>query len=274
MDTNMQIAVSFLETHPLDAVRVLEQLDVHNAASFLKEAPLALNAEIFGLMDADLAARCMVLMDTDRLVSLVERLPLEIACTILRKLDSSVREAILAGLSDDVSVPLKRALIYPDGTAGSLMNPQVLTLPGDIQVEDALKRLKQQERGSLEGILVVDRNHILSGTLEVSDLLFADSQAIVSTLMRTDVPRLSAKADRLKILSDPGWLTFHTLPVVGDKGVLLGTLDYKAYRRLEQSRIRHAVKTPMNETIEAFGELFWLGLSGFVKGTVSSMSDG
>ena len=71
---------------------------------------------------------------------------------------------------------------------------------------------------------------------------------------------------------NPGWREFHTLPVVDEKGIFLGAIDYRTIRRLEQDIIKPAHHSPLNETAAAMGELFWVGLSGFVKGAASALS--
>ena len=272
MDTDLLLAMKYMEMHPLDAVRVLEPLNIHDAVSLLKEASPDLNIEIFKMMDATIAAECFAAMTPEMSVALAEKLPLEIVSAIFRKLDLLAREVVLTRLSDDVSASIKRTLGFREGTAGALMNPRVVPLPEDIRVEDALKRYKLYGRDAPNHIYLVDRQHVLTGRLSAYDLIFADAQTVVSALGHRDISRLSAKADRQMILSHPGWLTSHTLPVVDDNGLFLGEIDYQTYRRIERDRVKHTTKTPMDETIEAFGELFWLGLSGLIKGTVSSMN--
>ena len=56
------------------------------------------------------------------------------------------------------------------------------------------------------------------------------------------------------------------------KGIFLGAIDYQTIRRLEQETFKELHKSPLNETATAMGELFWVGLSGLLKGAASALS--
>jgi hypothetical protein len=104
------------------------------------------------------------------------------------------------------------------------------------------------------------------------ELLHLDPKTLISTIIHTDIWKLSAHSDRQVILMNPGWREVYTLPVVDEKGVFLGAIDYQTIRRLEQEIIKPLHQSPLNETVAAMGELFWVGFSGLVKGTVSAIS--
>src|SRR5262245_29496380 len=88
------------------------------------------------------AARVLTELGVDRSAALVAQLELQDAAAILRTLEPSERDGILAALSEDDSGPISLLLLYPEGTAGSYMDPRVLCVPADITVEQAQQRVR------------------------------------------------------------------------------------------------------------------------------------
>ena len=77
------------------------------------------------------------------------------------------------------------------------------------------------------------------------------------------VPRLLVDADQAQILSHPGWLTVHSLPVVDRAGVFVGAIRYDTLRSLEQQAAGRTAG--VQGTAAALGELYHTGISGMMS---------
>jgi magnesium transporter len=272
MNYDMTLSLEFMKAHPLDAVHVLEQIPLHNTASFMERVPPDIAAKIIKMMDSLTMIRCLELMEPDTISAIAENLPLEIGSMILRKIDSVLKDAVMKTLSPEIVEPLNLMLRFPEGTAGALMDPRYFVLPQDIRVKEAVRRVRYHLKQNTAYIYVVNRDHVLLGFINMHEMLHLDPKTLISTTINTDIWKLSAYSDRQAILMNPGWRKFHTLPVVDEKGIFLGAIDYQTIRRLEQEIIKPIHQSPLNETAVAMGELFWVGLSGLVKGAASAIS--
>lgn len=271
MDYDMDLSLEFLKAHPLDAARVVEQIPIHDAALFMKKIPPEIAANVIRLMDSLTVIRCSELIEPDIMGAIAEKLPMEIASMILRKMDSALKDSVMKTLSPEILAPLNLLLRFPEGTAGALMDPRHLVLPQDIYVRDAIGHVRRHLKHSASYIYVVTRDHVLNGFVNIHEILPLDPKTIISTITHTDIWRLSVYSDRQAILMNPGWREFHTLPVVDEKGIFLGAIDYQTIRRLEQEIIKPPQQSPLNQTATAIGELFWVGLSGLLKGATSAL---
>ena len=271
-DYDIDLSLEFLKVHPLDAARVLEQIPIHDVASLLESVPPDIAANIIRMMDSLTMIRCFELMGPDTISAITEKLPLEIASMILRKMDSTLRDTVMKTLPPEVLGPLNLLLRFPEGTAGALMDPRYFILPQDIQVKEAIRRVRYHLKQNTSCIYVVNRDQVLVGFINLNEILHLDPKTLISTIIHTDIWKLSARADRQGILMNPGWREFHSLPVVDEKGIFLGAIDYQTIRRLEQEITKPPHQSPLNETSAAMGELFWVGLSGLVKGAASAIS--
>ncbi|MFC1454207.1 CBS domain-containing protein [Verrucomicrobiota bacterium] len=263
------ITHEFVKAHPLEAARILEKLGVKEVASFLKKAPPDSAAGVLKYIDRPTAAGCLELMDVKESTAIVARIPLEIASPVLRIARKQECEMILRGLPDKLSGQLRVLLRYPEGTAGAIMDPQAFTLPEDITIKEALKRLKKHPEHVESYIYVLNRDNVLTGLFSVRELIFAGMDNLVSSVMTNPPKRLSPGMRRHAIMENPDWNDYHLLPVVDETGIFLGAIKYQDINRLESKVRENAGSLNGNHVAMALGELYWTGLSSIMKGAFS-----
>jgi magnesium transporter len=271
MEYDMTLALEFLKAHPSDAALVLEEIPIHHTASFMENIPADIAANVIGSMDPLTTIGCLEHMKPDTISAITENLSLEIASMILRRMDSILKDSVMTSLPSEILEPLTLMLRFPEGTAGALMDPRCFVLPQDIHVKEAMRRVRDHLRQDSSYIYVVNRDHVLLGFVRIHEMLHLDPDTLISTIIHTDIWKLSAHSDRQAILMNPGWREFHTLPVTDKEGIFLGVIDYQTIRRLEQDTIKPLHRNPQKETTAAMGELFWIGLSGLLKGAASAI---
>ena len=267
------LSLEFIKAHPIDAAKILEGLLPEEIVSFLQEVPISDAANMIHLMDPISGARYLMMMGAERSGAIIAILPVEISSLLLRRMERPFRESVLATLPRETEEPLHRLLTYPEGTAGALMDPHAFTLPEDIPAREGLKRVRRTPHHVTDHIYVVNREKLLVGLTSLRDLMLSPPNVYVFTLMHTHVEPLSANSPPEVILAHPGWLKFHTLPVVDEGGRFLGTIEYQNLRRLERRRKEHREEKPLSATAKALGELYWVGLIGLIKGAASAMGE-
>nr|HQU28816.1 CBS domain-containing protein [Nitrospirales bacterium] len=156
------------------------------------------------------------------------------AIGVLRQFDDPLRQEILDRLDNPMGATLRRALRYSPNTAGSLADPRVFTLPPDIQVEEAIDRIRTYGQKAMYYIYVIDRDGKLEGVVTLRQLLVDTSHHLVGSVMEAQITTLSAEANLEEILQHPEWSRFHTLPVVDRWGTFFGALRYRMLRRIEK----------------------------------------
>jgi magnesium transporter len=269
METDWLLSQAFLESHPRDSAVILERLPAEEAAAFLEKTPPQLAARVFQPMAPLAAAGCLAHLSPECAVAVLTALPLNTAAGLLRRLDAEARERTLAHAPADLSRSLRRLLQYPEGTAGALMEPQALSLPGDIRVGEARVRVRRAPHSLLSYLYVVDREQRLTGVLTLRELMLASPKTMLSSAMRSHVLRLPAHADFASIVAHPGWRDFHVLPVVDDSSVFVGVIRHEKLRRLEDT-----ARKPANQAVStmlSLGELYWIGLTGMLAGVAATI---
>ncbi|HVR44650.1 MAG TPA: CBS domain-containing protein [Thermoanaerobaculia bacterium] len=269
MSLEAQLARAFLEEHPREAARALERMPAGERAAVVRAAPAEAGAAL-GEMVAPAAAECLAMLSPDEAAPALDRLEPDHAIALLRRMPADAAERLVTGLPDDRQERLRRVLRYPEGTAGALMDPMVLALPDDVSVAEARVRLRREARGLLYYLYVVDRQGVLAGVLDIAELMRARAREPIGSVMNTPVEHLPAWTPAAGVRVHPAWRSFHALPVTDEAGRLAGAIRYQTLRRLEQEADAGGGAAPTGLTVGALGELFHLGLAGFVEGVAGA----
>jgi Mg/Co/Ni transporter MgtE len=271
MSLVLDLANAFLEEHPTEAARVLERLPLDRrvavvraaggrAAAALEQTLPAATAESLAGLSAEEAAPVLQQLGVDALIASLRRLPPPAADRLLDGLPPSRRET------------LRRVLHVPEGTAAALVDPTVLTLPDDVSVAEARVRLRREAQGLLHYIYVVDRARTLVGVLDISELMRARSRDPIRSVMHERVACLPAWMPAAAVRTHPGWRSFHAMPVTDAHNRLIGAIRYQTLRRLELEADDGDAAQDLGTTVGALGEMFHLGIAGFVEGISTAAS--
>ncbi len=268
MDIETRLAGDLLEAHPIEAAQALERLPARDVAALIEDTETKVSGGILQRMAPPLAGAVLSELRPEKASEILEWLPVETAALSLRRMDRSLREQILAALPGRRSQALTSLVRFQEGTAGSLMDPEVLALPHDLTAREALARVREAAGNARYNLYIVDRDQTLVGVINLHELLMARAGERLSSLMQTRVHRLPARADRHTIVSHPGWREVHALPVVDERGVYLGAIRYRTLKLLEEqlrgSRFDEAA------TARALGGLLRAGAGAMLEAMVAS----
>jgi magnesium transporter len=218
------------------------------------------------------AAAALVPLEAERAGAVLAGLGVDAAVAVVRRLPADVAGQVLAAMPLPAGEQVRRVLRFPEGTAGASMDPAIFVLPDDITVAEARTRLRRAGRDLLYYLYVVDREQRLAGVLDIPELLRARARDRVGTVMHADVQRIEAWTPAGAVHRHPGWHTYHAMPVVDERGRLLGAIRYQTLRRLERDATGPQPRSPGADTALALGELFRVGLTGLVDAVTTGGS--
>ena len=135
-------------------------------------------------------------------------------------------EEVLRSMDRENRDRLEQVLSFPDGSAGRLMNPDVVTVRADTTVDVVLRYLRL--RGELpehtDHLFVVSRRHQYIGRVAVTALLTHDSTTPINELIDDEqaaIPATASERDVANQFSDHDWVS---APVVDANNILLGRI--------------------------------------------------
>ncbi len=119
-------------------------------------------------------------MDTDDVAYVLRSLPDDLSREVLSQMDSADRARV------------ETALSYPEDTAGGLMNTDVITIRGDVDVDVVLRylRMKGELPEATDALYVIDDESKLIGELPITTLITTQPDVKLSTSWKMLTMRL------------------------------------------------------------------------------------
>ncbi len=262
MSLERRLADQLVRQHPERAAAALERLGVEEATGLLARVAPRGAAPVLQRMSAHVAATVLGSFEAERIAELLEALPLDAASRLARRLPPELQEQAFERVGTRLARALHSLHRFPDGSAGALMDPNVLALPEDLSAREAVDRIRQDPENARYNIYVVDREQRLVGVVNQREILLAPPRARLADFMVRNPQRLDGRADRSAVVAHPGWREVHSLPVVDEQGAYLGAIRYRTLRELEDQLLGGAGED-LNVRA-ALGQLFAAGAGGLL----------
>jgi len=191
---------------------VWEQIDAEKHTDVLAEASDEVRAPRMLQMEPEQLAAAAVELDTDDAVDILQDLP------------EGVIEEVLQAMDEQNRRRLESALVYPEDTAGGLMNTDTITVRSDVTLGVVLRFLRRRTDmpDKMESLMVVDREGHYQGMLPLARLLTHDPQSKVEDVMDREVRGIPATTEDREVAKLFEQHNLITAPVVDADGVLIG----------------------------------------------------
>ncbi len=210
---------------------VWELVDPGDEGDVLVELNDEVRHTLMSGMDAEELVAAAAGLDLDDLADLIGDLPEAVNREVLRSLDSSDR------------LRLEAVLSYDEDSAGGLMNPDTVTVRGDVTVEVVLRYLRMQREIPLgtDAVFVVSRTGDYLGSMYLTVLLTADPDEIVSALMDVETPTIRADTPASQVVTLFENFDLVSAAVVDSGGKLIGRITIDDVVDVMQEAASHSV---------------------------------
>jgi len=226
MKTQDVLARALASSSPDTAARTLEHLPPGDAAAVLSGLTADQAARVVERLAPHSAASILSRLTPEQTRSLLESMTPRQAVEVLHHVEPEWRESLVQGLPEAAGRTLRELLSYPAETAAGMMEPQVLSIPDDLTVQESIALLRKAPRQSVHYLYVTDRDRKLVGVLAARDLLLAASKEKIQSLIRKEFTSVPATLDREEVVTLMKDRKFLALPVLDGEGRLLGVVRH------------------------------------------------
>jgi len=238
-EKEIQILNLALEDNRLNEVeRMINSLPASEIAFFLESLPKNKREKVWGLIDVEHSGEILVhlhdevrslviaKMENQELVDATSDLELDDLADIIEDLPKEVSDELLLSMDNNNRELLKRALSYPENSAGGLMNPDVITIRPDVNLDVVLRYIRMRGKlpSPLGDLFAVGRNGHYRGRLDVNDLLLKDPNTKVSDILDYDSPAILADTPASEVAQDFEHHDWISAPVVDESNTLIGRI--------------------------------------------------
>lgn len=212
-------------------------------------------------------------MDPDEIIAAVEDLDIDDLADLVEDLPDTVIDEVLKSMDRENRERLEQVLSYPEDSAGRLMNPDVVTVRADVNVDVVLRylRLRGELPDHTDHLFVVSRRHQYLGRLSLAALVTHEDTTPINRLIDDEQPAIDVgeNADEVaRQFSDHDWVS---APVVDDNNILLGRITIDDVVDIIRAQAEHQAlgAAGLDEEEDLFspikravrGRVVWLGIN-------------
>ncbi len=212
--------------HPAEIAHLLESLPPTEREIAWELVEADKDGEVLLHVNDEVRAGLLEGMEVDDLVVATEGMDLDDLADLLQDLPDAVSRELLHSMSQQDRQRLEAVLLYPEDSAGGLMNTDTVTVRPDVSLDVVLRYLRL--RGAIpeqtDNLIVVDRKDLYLGILPLSVLLVNDPDNNVADVMVHEVTGIPATTPAAQVAQIFEQRDFVSAPVVDDAGVLLGRI--------------------------------------------------
>ena len=284
-----EVAALVAKAHPADVAYVLEGLPLEDRRWVWGLVRSDSDGEI--LLEVSDAVRDTLLedMDSAEIVAAAQNLDADEIADLAPDLPRDVVQDIIEAQEPQDRADLQSALSYPEGTVGSLMDFEVVSIRDDVTCEVALRYLRRFDElpAQTDALFIVDRDEHLEGALPLTKLLVTDPDVEVSGLYDREVASFAPESDADEAAEAFDRYDLVCAPVVDATGRIVGRITVDtvlAYVR-DRQEAQELAKAGLREEEDVFSSVWasaknrgpWLALNlctAFVASRVVGLFEG
>lgn len=212
---------------PEDMAEVLLQLSRSDIREILEHIDVELASELVECIDDMYWNELLSPLSQERLLAILINLASDDAADLLEELEEDVRNDLLARSAKQPDLASVRALLmYPEETAGAIMNPDFFLMPQYLDVDHALNNIRQNidQFQDISTLFITNLKGQLTGTLDLPALISAPTKTRLRDIMDKDFIAVDVLMDEDDVVDVVRKYELTTVPVVDAQGLLMGLI--------------------------------------------------
>ena len=218
----------YLLLHPYDRAIFYEKVDPELRKMIYHYLSPKELAEIFETseIDEDEYRQFLQEMDTTYAADMISYMFVDNAVDVLKELDKTQVVSYLTLMDKNAADEIKALLHYEEHTAGSIMTTEYVTVPQNSTVRSGMTILRNEAPGAetIYYVFVVDDDNRLTGVVSLRDLIIADEDTLISSIMSERVVSVLVSEDQEEVARMIKDYNFLAVPVVDFQQHILGII--------------------------------------------------
>jgi len=261
MKTNNLLTTRYIEKHPEDVSRLLEQLSAKEAAAFFESVNKKQSSVLAERMLPQYFAKTLDVLDTTTAREILSEMDAHALARVLRLRSADSRERLVEGLPDAGKARVSALLRRPESDAGSLMDKDMFLLSADLTVGEAIKQIERLKEPVPGELYVVDRSLRLKGVTRPGDLFKHKKTAPLGSAISKKLWAVQERSNIHSLVSHHAWQTFYMMPVVSGDGEVVGILRRdKVLVAYKEGSYQRQTETLMDMVVTLAG-VYWLSMA-------------
>ncbi len=213
--------------NPADIAAIFEELETSRLPLLFRLLPKELAADTFVEMEPEAQELLIRGFSDQELKEVIDELYVDDAVDIVEEMPANVVQRILTQADPDMRKQINEILRYPEDSAGSMMTTEYVSLRPTMTVEDAIRRIRRTgiDKETIYTCYVT-KGHTLIGLVTVKALLLSEEDALIESIMETNVISVPTEADQEQVAQMFSKYNFLALPVVDQENRMVGIVTF------------------------------------------------
>jgi magnesium transporter len=257
------------QLHPADIADLVGLVSVNRRAQLIADLGDRMDADVIAELSDWVRDDVLAELPAEAVADMVTQLDTDDAVAIIEDMEVEQQREVLQAMPADERVAIEEALSYPEGSAGRLMQRDLIAVPEYWTIGQTIDFLRENQHLTNEfwEIFVVGPQHKPSGTMRLSWVLRAPRWVTVSDVMQREQTLIPFDMDREELAYKFQQYGLISAAVVNQAGQLVGqiTVDDVVHIIAEEAesdalKLSGATEADINEpVIDAYrGRVRWL----------------
>lgn len=216
----------FDEFNIVDLAGFVDELSLNDILFLFNILKKEITGEMFSYLNNETQSSIIEAFTSNDIRSILENMYTDDVVDIMDDLPANLVKKVLQAASPQQRSEINTILSYHPGTAGYIMSTDFVELKDTDTVEMAIKRIKRQGKvaETISFCYIVDKKRRLVGTIALRDILFEDSDDMISDHMERDVISVKTNDDQEEVAHVASKYDLLVVPVVNDEDCLIGII--------------------------------------------------
>ncbi len=216
--------------HAVDIAEIIECLSSEYIKYFYDLVPEEVSANVLiELEDNTREDLLQGLSPREIAEEVIEKLATDDAADLIAEFTKKKKEAVLSHIEDiRHASDISDLLSYPEGTAGTLMEKELIQVNENWNTVQCLEEIRKQANNvkKVYSIYVVNNNNKLLGLISLRKLLLTERSTAIKDIMFTDIISIKTTEENEYVANVMQKYNLVVLPVVDDLGALIGRITF------------------------------------------------
>lgn len=223
----VKIKSTLKDLYPADLASLLETLPPRDITLLFRLLPKELAAETFTFMDSDTQMHLISGFSDKELREILDEIYVDDTVDIIEEMPANVVSRILKNTDSETRKQINEILDYPADSAGSVMTTEYVYLHKTMTTKEALEWIRKV--GVVKEIIYtcyVTEARKLIGFVTILDLVTADEDATIESIMDTNIIYVYTHEDREDVAKKFSKYDFLAMPVVDNEKRMVGIITF------------------------------------------------
>jgi CBS domain-containing protein len=205
--------------HPADIADIVEELGAKERKTVFDTLTEEVAADTLEEMELEDQVSVIEHMDAQRASEILEEMPPDEVADILTELPRERAERLLSLMETDEARDVEELLAYGEDTAGGLMTTEYVAVHEGLTGQQCIDELRRMEPDaeSIYYVFVTDEDEHLKGVLSLRDLIVAQPDTPIRSLMIRDVIAVRVDDSAEEVAAVLSKYNLLAVPVVDDE---------------------------------------------------------